>query len=65
MLDYLPIFVDEPPEYEPSDDHIVSMWKGREFHIPIAVGKKIVARLNRALDQWHEGRGVVRHMPAH
>jgi len=61
-MDDLPIFVDEPAEYEPQGDHIVARWKGREYHMPIAVAKKAVRRLNRAIDQWHEGRADVIRM---
>ena len=55
----LPIFVDEPADYEPQGDYIVSKWKGRRFIMPIAVAQKAVARLNRALDQSIEGRGII------
>jgi hypothetical protein len=60
----LPVFVDEPAEYESRGCHIVAKWKGRVFHIPVAVAQQQVARLNRALDQCFENRGKVIPLPA-
>jgi len=53
MFEELPVYVDEPAEYEPRGDHIVGHWKGRTFHIPIAVATQITVRLNKVLARWH------------
>lgn len=64
MLDVeLPVFVDEPAKYEPSGDHIVAKWKGREFHMPIAVAQLAANRLNRAIRLWHSRQNSVVSIP--
>lgn len=59
MLDGAQIFVDEPADYEPRGDYIVSHWKGQDYVIPISVAQEVLVRLHDALAAWRAGRGEV------
>lgn len=59
MRDFLPIHVDEVPDYEVRGDCIVLCWRGLEVFVPVPICQAAVGRCNRALDQWYESKGVV------
>lgn len=59
MRDFLPIHVDEVPTYEVRGDCIVIRWRGLEVFVPVPICQAAVGRCNRALDEWHESKGVV------
>lgn len=61
MRDQNPIFyLEEAAEYEWQPPNIVARWRGGKFVMPVAVARKAVANLNRALDHaFDESQGKV------
>lgn len=60
-------FAKEPPEFELRGDHVVATPSHGQYEVVLAPQtlQKLVARANRVLDEWHEGRrGVVIPMRA-
>ena len=56
----MPFFLREVPTYEPLGDIIRVVRCGEEIFVPLAIASRIVAALNRAIDECHAQRGTVR-----
>jgi hypothetical protein len=58
-LRQVPFYVSEVPEFEPRGECIRIEWRGIEVFVPIPVCQAAIGRCNRALDQWHDDKGIV------